>query len=204
MAKRKRQAAAEGSWDIFSGQGRPGTQGEGGEHPASDAPFGKSRTRKKRESTALQQRGEELAALSPAMQRQLPLSPELAEALSLWPGLKTHEARRRHMQYIGRLMRELDEPEALLCALDDLKAESGRGAARFARLERLRDALLDPVETVRSAALEEVLADFPLLREARLVHLVQGALAEREKKQPPRQARELFRYLRDGAGAAPE
>ena len=134
------------------------------------------------------------------MQRRLPLSPDLSEALSSWRDLKTHEARRRHMQYIGRLMRELDDPEALLAALDELKADTARGAARFASLERLRNALLNPVESVREAALEDALAASPSLRKAKLVHLIQGALAEREKKQPPRQARELFRYLRDGEG----
>ena len=165
--------------------------------PTPDESEWKSRSRKKRESTALQHCGEELAALSPAVLAKLPLGPDLAEALFLWRGLKTHEAKRRHMQYIGRLMREMDDPESLLSALEDLKTETSRNAGRFARLERLRDALLDPSESARAAALDQALTDLPELDRARIAHLVEAALADREKKRPPRHARELFRYLRD-------
>lgn len=161
-------------------------------------PREKSRSQKKRESTALQHRGEELAALSPVLLKQLPLSAELAEALAFWRGLQSREGRRRHLQYIGRLMREADNQEEILSALEEVKAENSRAAGRFASLERLRDALLDPAGAVRAAALERTLAEFPGLERSRLLHLTEAALAEREKKRPPRHARELFRYLRDG------
>jgi ribosome-associated protein len=67
----------------------------------------KSRSQLKRESSALQKEGEALAALSPAGRRSLNLPPELEEALVQWKGMKAGEARRRQMQYIGRLMRDL-------------------------------------------------------------------------------------------------
>jgi ribosome-associated protein len=83
----------------------------------------KSRSRKKRESTALQKRGEELAALGPGSWKTLPLPEGLLEALSDLHRMKNHEARRRQMQYLGRLMREADseEMDTLLSALDDLQ-----------------------------------------------------------------------------------
>ena len=136
--------------------------------------------------------------MSPALLRKLPLSPDLAEALELWRTLTDHEGKRRHMQYIGRLMREQDSPEDLLAALDAIKAGSSHEAARFAHLERLRDALLAQDEPTRALALEQALAEFPTLEASRIVHLVDAALADREKKRPPRHARELFRYLRTG------
>jgi len=84
----------------------------------------KSRSCKKRESTALQKRGEELAALGPGTWKALPLPEGLCEALYDIGRMKSHEARRRQMQYIGRLMREADpkEMDALLVALDDLQS----------------------------------------------------------------------------------
>lgn len=157
----------------------------------------KSRSQKKRESSALQKKGEELAALSPAIQEKLPLSPELREALAVWRGLKTWEAKRRHMQYIGRLMREQDESEALLDALEGLKNAAQRDARAFQRIESVRDSLLLEDERERARALEAALAAHPSLDRARLAHLVQATLAEREKQRPPRQGRALFRYLRD-------
>jgi ribosome-associated protein len=80
---------------------------------------GKSRSQKKRESTALQHYGETLASLSPLVWDRLPLSVDLRQALDQWRAMKTWGAKRRHMQFIGRLMRELDEPDELFSALDD-------------------------------------------------------------------------------------
>ncbi len=203
MTKRKQQTRGRGvdSSPEFSGRPTSYDEWDSGNFLPDPSDLGepghKSRSQKKRESTALQVRGEELAALSSAVQSKLPLTPDLVEALALWRGLKSHEAKRRHMQYIGRLIRELDDPEALLSAMENLNAEASRNAGRFARLESLRDALLDPSEAVRAAALEQSLAEFPDLDRARITHLAEAALADREKKRPPKHARELFRYLRD-------
>ena len=84
----------------------------------------KSRSQKKRESTALQGLGEDLTRLSPPVLRALGLPEELLKALLDWPKMKTHEAKRRHMQFIGRLMREeIDDPTELIAAV----AEEKRG-----------------------------------------------------------------------------
>lgn len=66
-----------------------------------------SRSAKKRQATALQTLGEELLRLSPEACTELPA--DLCEALLHFRTLKSHEARRRQQQYVGRLMRELDE-----------------------------------------------------------------------------------------------
>lgn len=165
--------------------------------PEDEVAEDKSRSQKKRESSALQKRGEQLAALSPSIQARLPLSPDLRQALDDWRGLKTWEAKRRHMQYVGRLMREQDDLEALLEALDALSARSFREAGAFRHIEALRDSLLQPEAGLRAEALEKALAEHPALERGRLSHLAEAALAEREKQRPPRQARALFRYLRE-------
>lgn len=72
--------------------------------------LGKSRSQKKRESSALQEMGEKLASLGPAKLEKYPLPPELKQAILTWKNSKKkNEAARRQMQYIGRLMREQDE-----------------------------------------------------------------------------------------------
>lgn len=159
---------------------------------------GKSRSCKKRESTALQKRGEELAALGPGIWKSLPVPPLLADALSALRGMKSHEAKRRQIQYVGRLMREENEEaiNALLAALDRIQAESRAGADFSRRIESLRDALLGPDREARGNALQNLLDEAPALNEGRLRHLVEAALAEKEKQRPPRHSRELFRYLR--------
>ena len=77
-----------------------------------------SRSQRKRDSAALQARGEELALLPPARQALLPLPPDLAEALADFRTMSSREARRRQLQYIGRLMREADEAGELEAVLD--------------------------------------------------------------------------------------
>ena len=67
-----------------------------------------SRSQRKRASTALQDWAEELTRLSPGQWRDLPLTPELVEALHMWRRIGDREGRRRQLQYLGRLMREAD------------------------------------------------------------------------------------------------
>lgn len=165
--------------------------------PLTEHDTDKSRSQKKRESTALQEAGEAMAALSPAGRASLQLPPDLAAALADWQHMKTHEARRRQMQYIGRLLRESDGMEAVLARLADLQNNHRRRSQAETELEALRLRLLNPDEDEREAALNEALTNFPRLNRAQLTHLIEAALAEREKKRPPRHFRELFRLLRD-------
>ncbi len=77
-----------------------------------------SRSQRKRNSAALQVKGEALALLSSARQALLPLPPDMAEALAEFRALPGREARRRQIQYIGRLMREAGKEGALQAVLD--------------------------------------------------------------------------------------
>lgn len=162
-------------------------------------PEEKSRSQKKRESTSLQKQGEALAALSVAEWKKLALSEELFSALGDCRQVKTREAKRRQMQYIGRCMRELEpeEFERISAALEEKNAMSAKSRDAQHRLEKLRDSLLSPSAPERELALEELLAAEPAANASRLEHLIDAAVADREKKRPPRHARELFRYLRE-------
>ncbi len=164
--------------------------------PSKDMDTEKSRSQKKRESTALQQLGEQLAALSPAAIRKLQLPDDVKEALTEHHTIKTHEGCRRHMQYIGRILRELTDPESVLAALGPSMQTNRATTAELHRIETLRDALLNDDEAQRDIAFRALLAEHPSLDTKKLTHLVEGALAERRKQRPPKNQRELFRYLR--------
>lgn len=168
-----------------------------------ESPY-KSRSQKKRESSALQKMGEALAALSPGEWKKLALPEDLAEALGEYRTVKTREAGRRQMQYIGRLMRELDDEQAerIAGALQDDRALSATERERQHRLEALRDKLLSPSPKEREAALASLATVGPAINMSRIAHLCEAALADKEKGRPPKHARELFRYLRDNAADA--
>ncbi len=78
-----------------------------------------SRSQLKRDSKALQELGLELARLPQGELELLGLAPELLEAISELRGMRRGEARRRQTQYLGRLMREVEDAELLrdACAL---------------------------------------------------------------------------------------
>ncbi len=97
---------------------------EGGVSAAQDKPLRKSRSQKKRESAALQELGEKLAKLPLRALEGFPLAPGLLSAFRELKTIRSNEARRRHFQYIGRLMREADSPgdieEAYLRYVDQM------------------------------------------------------------------------------------
>lgn len=155
-----------------------------------------SRSQKKRESTALQNMGEELAALAPSVLEKMPLTPNIREAVREWQRLTSHESRRRQMQYIGRLMREEGDAPAVQEALDAIKLGQGLQSAAFKQCERLRDALMaatpDEAETLLAPYGEEDAAE--------LRTLVSQARNEKEHGRPPHAFRALFRKLKTLAG----
>ncbi len=163
--------------------------------------LGKSRSQKKRESTALQKAGEELCALDPGALRSMGLPQDLLEAVLTWQETRSKEARRRQGQYIGRLMREL-EPEGLEQKLAEFRRGHAGETEELHRLEELREALLDENPEKRQQAMLSALRDYPHAEESKLRHLVTLAMQERDpanrsgKPKPPKAFRELLRYLR--------
>ena len=81
----------------------------------------KSRTRRKNEDRALQRLGERLVALPFAQIESLELPDDLLEAIELAHKIHSHGARRRQIQYIGRLMRHID-PQPIEAALERIQA----------------------------------------------------------------------------------
>lgn len=152
----------------------------------------KSKSQVKREMHALQKLGEELVGLSAAELARIDLPDELREAVALAQRLNQRGARKRQLQYIGRLMRDVD-PEPLQRDLDRLRNRDAAQTAQFHRIERWRDRLLEEGD----AALEALFADHPHLDRQHVRQLLRNALHEQKTDKPPRAARELFRYLRD-------
>jgi ribosome-associated protein len=162
---------------------------------ADDATPAPSKTRRKKDMHALQDLGESLVALEPAKLAELALPERLVDAISLARSITKHEARRRQMQYLGRLMRDVD-PEPIRLALERFEAMPRAERARFAAAERWRDRLL-----AEEAAAAEFLAAHPDVDAAALATLVRDARAERGGGRPPHKSRALFRLVARAVGA---
>ncbi|KAA3654324.1 MAG: DUF615 domain-containing protein [Proteobacteria bacterium] len=155
-----------------------------------ELPEGPSKTRRKKDSDDLQRLGAELVALSAERLKKVPLPDTLRDAVRDCQRFKM-EARRRQLQYIGKLMRNID-PEPIQAMLDVFNGVSAEEIARQHRIERQRDRLLEDEGMLFELAERHPGADLQRLRVLR-----RNALKEREAQKPPRAYRELFRILRE-------
>lgn len=160
-----------------------------------------SRSQKKRDATALQKLGARLAELPKERLLALDLPEELGEALLAYAALRSHEAKRRHLQYVGKLMRSSDI-EPLEAALSEMDSVSQAQTALLHKAETWRERLVaaQPQEQAQLAA--EIAAELPGLTPTRIAQLAAEAAAERQAKKPPRAFRALFKLLRDAAASA--
>ena len=156
-----------------------------------DSPERPSKSQRKRDMHALQDMGAELVELSPERLARIDMPDALRGAIREAQRLTRHEARRRQLQYIGRLMRDAD-PAPIREALDAVKGVSAIENARQHRLEKLRERLLED-----EAVLTEIGAAHPGADITRLRQLRRNALKDRDEGRPPRAFRELFRLLRE-------
>jgi ribosome-associated protein len=156
-----------------------------------------SKTRRKQEMHALQALGGELVALGESQLQAMGLPDALLRAVRDAQRIKSHEAKRRQMQYIGRLMREVDAGP-IREQLAALKGDSAQAAAQHRRLEALRGRLLEDDAALTDFAAAHPGADLQALRS-----LLRSARKEQKEGKPPRAYRELFRFLKDAAASTP-
>lgn len=151
----------------------------------------KSKTQVKREMEALQKLGEELIALPPVSRAKIPLDEELQDAIILADKLsKKREALRRHIQFIGRLMRSRDI-EPIEQALAVIRNTNQAATRKFHLVEAWRDRLIAEPDSVT-----EFVAEYPEVDVQQLRQLIRQAKKEQEKEQPPKAYRELFQLLK--------
>lgn len=156
-----------------------------------------SKTRRKKQMHELQALGEALVGLPQAQLETIDLPADLADAVREARRIRSHEARRRQMQYIGRLMRSID-PHPIRARLDAIVGHSAQAAARHRRLEAWRERLL-----ADDGALTEYAAEHPGADLQKLRAFIRSVRNDREAGRTPRAYRELFRLLNDIESAPP-
>lgn len=151
-----------------------------------------SKSELKRQMLALQQLGVDLIELPQRELDRLALPEELCDAIGVAQRIKSREGRRRQLQYIGKLMRQVDhEPIAKL--IHERKTGQQHLTREFHALEQMRDDLIER----GMPAIDRVLQEYAAADRSRLSQLVRSARKEREREQAPKSARKLFRYLRE-------
>ena len=148
-----------------------------------------SKTRRKKQMSDLQDVGAELVALSAEQLARIEMPDNLREAVVEARRFTKHEARRRQIQYIGRIMRDIDAGP-IVEQLAALKAPSKRQTALFHVAERWRTELIADPESIA-----RFVREFPEADPHRIRALVDDAREEKRTARPPKQFRELFHVL---------
>jgi ribosome-associated protein len=139
---------------------------------------------------ALQGLGEQLVGLAPEQLAELALPERLADAIAGAKRITGFEARRRQMQYIGRLMREIDAAP-IAERIAGLRNAERSAHARHREAERWRERLL-----ADESALTELARGHPGLDTQQLRVLIRNARREQTQGRAPHASRALFRMLR--------
>lgn len=160
-----------------------------------------SKSARKREHHELQQLAATLLALPAAELARIPLGPALAAALEATRSITQHEARRRQLQYLGKLMRNSDHQQ-IRAALAGLQGRQRQFRQHLERTDRLcadlmagGDEAIEALIGARDQAAETTAE--PALDRQRLRQLVRKA---RQPNAPENARRKLFDYLRLHAG----
>lgn len=155
-----------------------------------------SKTKRKEAMLALQDLGEELVKLPASKLDKLDLPDELRRAVEDCRRFTKHGAIRRQLQYIGRLMRGVDEAP-IARQLAAWRGESDEEKALLHRIERWRDRLIENDE-----ALTLFLNEYPQADATQFRQLIRNARHEAANNKPPKSSRAIFKLVREVAESA--
>jgi ribosome-associated protein len=154
---------------------------------------GPSKSALKRRMLALQELGETLVGLSEKQLGKVPIADErLLEVIREARAMRSLGARRRHLQLIGKLMRDIDAAP-IESALQDMDRQRQGEADAFHRLEQLRDEVL----AAGVAGTELVAGRWPQADRQQLRQLILQHQRDAARGAAPTASRKLFRYLRE-------
>ena len=149
-----------------------------------------SKSEIKRDAEDLKQLGEKLVNLTKANLTKVPLDDSLKDAIELAQRLQK-EARRRQLQYIGKLLRSIDA-EPIREALEKIENKHNQQQAMLHKLEILRDELVAKGD----AALTDLLNEHSSADRQQLRNLIRAAQKEKEQNKPSKAYREIYQILR--------
>jgi ribosome-associated protein len=174
--------------------------------PFGDEAERPSKTRLKKESHDLQALGRDLLALPPQRLAAIDMPERLRDAFEEMRRTRSHEGKRRQLQFIGKIMRLID-PEPLREAVAAFRVPGARETLALHEAERWRDRLVR-----EDGALTEWLAAHPQTDSQALRALIRNARKEEQAhvalphdgptERKGRAYRDLFQHVRSTLAAA--
>jgi ribosome-associated protein len=149
-----------------------------------------SRSQLKRENQELRDMGEQLVLLAKSNLEKITLDDSLKAAIKEARRLKNLDARRRQIQYIGKLLRKIDTTE-IKHSLEKLNHQSQTFRQHFAKLEQWRDRFINEGNNV----IEEFIALYPSADRQQLRNLQRQACREKLLNKASPASEKLFKYI---------
>jgi ribosome-associated protein len=150
-----------------------------------------SKSQLKRESQQLLDLGAQLVGMPNNQLQKFDLDESLRTAIYEAKRLKNHDAKRRQIRYIGKLMRNLDLT-GIEQALEKLNHQPQTYRQHFAKLEQWRDRLIHEGDS----AIEELISLYPNADRQQLRSLQRQASREIKLNKPSTASEKLFKYLK--------
>ena len=155
--------------------------------------YAPSKSELKRRMHARQELGASLVELGEKQLARIPIEDEtLLEAIREGRHIRSNSARKRHLQFIGKLMRAVD-PAPIERALAELYETHRHSTENFHDTERLRDEAL----AAGNEGAEMVLSHWPEADRQKIRQLILQHQREKKQGKPPAASRKLFKYLRE-------
>ncbi len=152
----------------------------------------KSKSQRKREMLELQDLGRTLSELRPDQLSSIPMDDSLRQALHELKAIRSHEAHRRQLQYVGKLMRSI-ETGPIRQALAGVQTGNVENTRRLHLAEKWRERLIGEGD----AAVTDFMALFPAAEAQHLRNLVRNARRDLDQQKNRGNGRKLFRYIRE-------
>jgi ribosome-associated protein len=151
-----------------------------------------SKSQRKRDVTAMQVLGKKLTEISPGLFDKCQLPQHLIDAIVEFKRLPNkNEARRRQLQFIGKLMRKVDTSK-IEQVLNQSKQHVELEKRKFHQLEIMREDLL----AGNADTFNKLITEHPQLDIQHVRQLIRQSQKELSQNKPPGASRKLFKYLR--------
>ena len=150
-----------------------------------------SKTELKKDSKKIQTFGKKISELSSEEISSFNFPDIILKAIKDCKSIKSNVAKKRQVQYLGKLLREIDLSEAYL-RMDQINSNSQLEVRNNHRVEIWRERLIQDKN-----ALTELIGLCPDIDRQKIRQLIQNTLKERKASNPPKYYRQLFKYIKE-------
>jgi ribosome-associated protein len=151
-----------------------------------------SKSQRKRDAHELLDLAKKLISMPETRLSNLPLDPDLREAVDFARSIRPHGARKRQLMTVGKMLRNR-ETDPLMDAVNNIDQKNRQVNARFHHIEAWRDHLIEGSDR----ELSELLEQSPTTNAQTLRQLIRNAKKEAKLGKPPSAARKLFKLLQE-------